>query len=129
MHGVPEARNMVLFAWEDGRQPAMEMDLRQYFKTLGVITAKMHAHSSTWQRPEGFERFTWDFEAALGESPRWGHWRNGLGMDAIKLDLFGRTADLIRNAWRVTAEVRTASVLPTAICGWPICWCTRRKSK
>ncbi len=96
VHGVPEARNMVLFAWEDGRQPAMEMDLRQYFKTLGVITAKMHAHSSTWQRPEGFERFTWDFEAALGESPRWGHWRNGLGMDAIKLDLFGRTADLIR---------------------------------
>jgi Ser/Thr protein kinase RdoA (MazF antagonist) len=96
VHGVPEARNMVLFAWENGRQPVIEMDLRQCFKSLGAITAKMHAHSSAWQRPQGFERFTWDFEAALGESPRWGHWRDGLGMDANKLDLFGRTADLIR---------------------------------
>jgi Ser/Thr protein kinase RdoA (MazF antagonist) len=95
--GAPEARNVVLFAWEDGRQPAIGMDLRQCFKSLGAITAKMHAHSSTWQPPEGFERFTWDFEAALGESPRWGGWRDGLGMDATKLDLFGRTVDLIRN--------------------------------
>ena len=83
--GPPDARNMVLFAWEEGRQPAIEMDLRQCFKSLGAITAKMHAHSSAWQRPEGFERFTWDFEAALGESPRWGRWRDGLGMDANKL--------------------------------------------
>jgi Ser/Thr protein kinase RdoA (MazF antagonist) len=75
----------------------IEMDLRQCFKSLGAITARMHAHSITWQRPEGFERFTWDFEAALGESPRWGRWRDGLGMDVNKLDLFGRTADLIRD--------------------------------
>jgi Ser/Thr protein kinase RdoA (MazF antagonist) len=95
--GSPEGRNVVLFAWEDGRQPAIEMDLRQCFKSLGAITAKMHAHSITWQRPEGFERFTWDFEAALGDSPRWGRWRDGLGVDAKKLDLFGRTADLIRD--------------------------------
>jgi Ser/Thr protein kinase RdoA (MazF antagonist) len=97
VQGFAEARNVVLFAWEDGGQPAIGMDLRQCFKSLGAITAKMHAHSIVWQRPEGFERFTWDFEAALGESPRWGRWRDGLGMDATKLDLFGRTADLIRD--------------------------------
>jgi Ser/Thr protein kinase RdoA (MazF antagonist) len=95
--GTPEARNVVLFAWEDGHQPAIGMDLRQCFTSLGAITAKMHAHSAAWQRPEGFERFTWDFEAALGESARWGRWRDGLGMDAMKLDLFGRTVDLIRD--------------------------------
>lgn len=95
--GATEARNVVLFAWEDGRQPGIEMDLRQCFKSLGAITAKMHAHSRTWRRPEGFERFTWDFEAALGESPRWGRWRDGLGMDGKRLDLFGRTVDLIRD--------------------------------
>jgi Ser/Thr protein kinase RdoA (MazF antagonist) len=97
VEGDPATRNMVLFAWEDGHQPAIGMDLRPCFKSLGVITAKMHAHSAAWQRPEGFERFTWDFEAALGESPRWGRWRDGLGMDATKLDLFGRTVDLIRD--------------------------------
>jgi Ser/Thr protein kinase RdoA (MazF antagonist) len=94
--GASEARNMVLFAWEDGHQPTVSMDLRQCFKSLGAITAKMHAHSAAWQRPEGFERFTWDFEAALGESSRWGRWRDGLGMNATRLDLFGRTVDLIR---------------------------------
>jgi Ser/Thr protein kinase RdoA (MazF antagonist) len=90
-------RNVVLFAWEDGHQPTIAMDLRECFKSLGVITAKMHAHSAAWQLPEGFERFTWDFEAALGESPRWGRWRDGLGMDATRLDLFGQTVDLIRD--------------------------------
>jgi Ser/Thr protein kinase RdoA (MazF antagonist) len=102
--GAPAARNLVLFAWEDGYEPTIGMDLRQCFRSLGVITAKMHAHSAAWQRPEGFERFTWDFEAALGESARWGRWRDGLGMDAAKLDLFGRTADLIRG--RLTAYGR-----------------------
>ena len=92
-----EARNVVLFAWEDGHQPTVGMDLRQCFKSLGAITAKMHAHSAAWQRPQGFERFTWDFEAALGESSRWGRWRDGLGMNATRLDLFGRTVDLIRD--------------------------------
>jgi Ser/Thr protein kinase RdoA (MazF antagonist) len=92
-----EARNVVLFAWEDGHQPTVSMDLRQCFKSLGAITAKMHAHSAAWQRPQGFERFTWDFEAALGETSRWGRWRDGLGMNATRLDLFGRTVDLIRD--------------------------------
>jgi Ser/Thr protein kinase RdoA (MazF antagonist) len=92
-----ETRNVVLFAWEDGHQLTVRMDLRQCFKSLGAITAKMHAHSTAWQQPQGFERFTWDFEAALGESSRWGRWRDGLGMNATRLDLFGRTVDLIRD--------------------------------
>ncbi len=96
-----EPRNVVLFDWEDGLEPTIDMDLRQCFKSLGAITGKMHAHSVAWQRPEGFERFTWDFEAALGESPRWGRWRDGLGMDAARLELFGRAVGLIRD--RLTA--------------------------
>jgi Ser/Thr protein kinase RdoA (MazF antagonist) len=89
-------RNLVLFEWEDGRQPEIEMDLRACFKTLGAVTAQLHMHSKTWQRPGGFERFTWDFEAAGGKTPRWGHWRDGLGMNATRLDLFGQTAALVR---------------------------------
>jgi Ser/Thr protein kinase RdoA (MazF antagonist) len=90
-----QAHNVVLFSWEDGRQPDLSMDLRCCFKRLGAIAAKMHAHSRTWERPKDFERFAWDFESALGEAPRWGRWRDGLGMNASRLDLFGRTAELI----------------------------------
>jgi Ser/Thr protein kinase RdoA (MazF antagonist) len=92
----PEARNVVLFEWENGREPEIGMDLRQCFRRLGAITAQMHAHSKKWQRPDGFERFTWNFETALGEAPRWGSWRDGLGMSATSLDLFSRTSELIR---------------------------------
>jgi Ser/Thr protein kinase RdoA (MazF antagonist) len=91
-----EPRDVVLFAWEEGCQPTFGMDLGPCFRRLGAIIASMHVHSRTWQRPAGFERFTWNFETALGESPRWGRWRDGLGMDAARIDLFGRTAELIR---------------------------------
>jgi Ser/Thr protein kinase RdoA (MazF antagonist) len=93
---VAEPRNVVLFEWESGRQPDAGMDLRQCFRSLGAIAAKMHLHSSTWQRPAGFERFTWNFETALGNAPRWGRWRDGLGMDDAKSELFARTEELIR---------------------------------
>lgn len=89
-------QNVVLFEWENGRQPKIHMDLRQCLRSLGAITAQMHEHSRTWQRPVDFERFTWNFESALGETPRWGRWQDGLGVNATRLDLFGRTAALIR---------------------------------
>src|ERR1700744_2784601 len=90
-------RNLVLFEWENGSQPEIEMDLRQCFRTLGAVTARLHTHSRTWNRPAGFERFTWDFGTALGESRLWGHWGDGLGMNATRLDLFGQTAALVRD--------------------------------
>jgi Ser/Thr protein kinase RdoA (MazF antagonist) len=91
-----DPRNVVLFEWENGGHPRIDVDLRQCFRSLGAITAQMHAHSRTWQRPDGFDRFTWDFETGLGEAPRWGRWRDALGMNAGRLDLFGRTTELIR---------------------------------
>jgi Ser/Thr protein kinase RdoA (MazF antagonist) len=94
--GDGDLRNLVLFEWENGGHPRIDVDLRQCFRGLGAITAQMHAHSRTWQRPNGFDRFTWDFETALGEAPRWGRWRDALGINASRLDLFGRTAELIR---------------------------------
>jgi Ser/Thr protein kinase RdoA (MazF antagonist) len=91
-----EPRNVVLFVWENGCQPTFSIDLQPCFRSLGAIIASMHAHSRSWQRPAGFERFTWNFEAALGESPRWGRWRDGLRMDAARIDLFGKAAEVIR---------------------------------
>ena len=91
------SRNVVLFAWEKGAQPTIDMDLRQCSRSLGEIAAKMHDHSSRWTRPVGFERFTWDFEATLGSVARWGRWRDGLGMDSARIALFGKTVELIRS--------------------------------
>lgn len=91
-----QGQTMVLFEWENGRQPEIGMDLRRCFRTLGAITAQMHAHSRKWQRPPAFERFAWNFDTALGETPRWGDWRDGLGMSHARLELFGRTVELIR---------------------------------
>jgi Ser/Thr protein kinase RdoA (MazF antagonist) len=91
-----EGRSIVLFRWQPGRTPLVVEDLRQPIQALGAITARMHAHSRSWQRPETFGRFRWDMDAALGEDARWGHWSRGLGMNAVRCRLFARAADLVR---------------------------------
>jgi Ser/Thr protein kinase RdoA (MazF antagonist) len=71
-------RNVVLFAWEAGAEPAAN-DV-QGFEQLGETTARMHRHVVDWQRPDWFERHTWDFATSLGATPHWGRWRDGMGM-------------------------------------------------
>jgi Ser/Thr protein kinase RdoA (MazF antagonist) len=88
-------RNVVLFQWEEGAEPGIGEDLIAPFEVLGNVTARMHLHSRAWRRPAGFERLTWDFETSLGSKPHWGRWRDGVGMDRAKCELFGRTVELI----------------------------------
>jgi len=85
-------RNVVLFEWETGAEPGIGEDLTEPFEILGEVTARMHRHAMQWKRPPWFERLTWDFESSLGEtSPHWGRWRDGMGVDRQKAELFGRT--------------------------------------
>ena len=89
-------RHVVLSEWEAGMEPGIEQDLVKPFEMLGEVTARMHRHSVTWKRPPFFTRPLWDFETSLGETnPHWGRWREGIGVDAAKEKLFGRTVDLI----------------------------------
>lgn len=89
-------RHVVLFEWENGIEPGIDEDLIVPFEQLGAIAARMHAHVNTWKKPESFQRFTWDFETSLsGARPHWGHWQNGVGVDVARLNLFGRTVELI----------------------------------
>jgi Ser/Thr protein kinase RdoA (MazF antagonist) len=92
---MPQPRNVVLFDWETGSEPGVDEDLRAPFEVLGEVTARMHRHVRQWQRPEWFERLTWDFDTSLGDQPHWGRWRDGMGMDSGKVDLFGKTVALI----------------------------------
>ena len=93
---LPRPRHTVLFQWEEGEEPDEEaQDLRGPFEVLGELTAHMHTHVHRWQRPENFERMTWDFETSLGSKPHWGSWRDGMGLTPERIDLFQRTIDLI----------------------------------
>ncbi len=93
--GLPTPRNAVLFTWEDGSEPA-ENDVAG-FELLGETAARMHAHVKAWQRPKWFERHTWDFETALGSTPHWGRWRDGMGMTPEIEKVFAETVALIGN--------------------------------
>jgi Ser/Thr protein kinase RdoA (MazF antagonist) len=89
-------RFVVLSDWETGAEPGIDQDLRKPFEILGEVTGRMHAHARAWRRPHYFERFTWNFETSLGEAkPHWGRWCDGMGLDVVKVKLFGRTVDLI----------------------------------
>lgn len=93
---MPRPRNVVLFDWEAGIEPGIGHDLTAPFEVLGEVTARMHIHARQWKRPSWFTRLTWDFETSLGDNnPHWGRWRDGMGIDAGKEKLFGRTVDLI----------------------------------
>ena len=89
-------RHVVLSEWETGAEPGIGEDLSKPFEVLGEVTARMHVHARAWKRPAYFKRFTWNFETSLGEDgPHWGRWRDGMGVDAERARLFGRTVDLI----------------------------------
>jgi Ser/Thr protein kinase RdoA (MazF antagonist) len=93
---LPRPRNIVLFDWETGIEPGIGQDLSGPFEVLGEVTARMHLHTRQWQRPSWFTRLTWNFETSLGEDrPHWGRWRDGMGVEAERTKLFGRTVDLI----------------------------------
>ena len=118
---VPE-RSVVLFEWEDGAPPDPDANLLPVYRSLGAISAGMHGHSRTWQRPEGFTRFTWDFDTALGEHGHWGRWQDAVGLDAELQAIFQQTVDVIDHRLRaygkgperfglIHADMRPANLL------------------
>ncbi len=121
--GLQRPRFAVLSRWEEGVEPQIGAHLSEAFERLGEITARMHRHARQWRRPVGFTRHVWDVEACLGEqNPRWGRWRDGVGVDARTADLIDRTVSVIsrrlsvygRGAERfglIHADLRLANLL------------------
>lgn len=90
-------RNVVLFEWLPGEMPEPEgTDLPNGIRTLGAVSAGMHAHTQRWRRPPSFRRFSWDYDTTLGASGHWGRWQDGLGMGSEELDVLGRLDAAIR---------------------------------
>lgn len=101
--GLANPRNVVLFGWEAGSEPAANDAAG--FERLGETAARMHAHVRAWTRPSWFERHTWNFETMLGATPHWGRWRDGLGMTPEIERVLGETAAVIE---RRLARIGTA---------------------
>lgn len=74
-------RYAVLFHWVEGEMPTTEVDPRA-FRQLGQITARLHQHSRSWQKPAGFQRMTWDHQTMIGTGSHWGDWRDAPGLAA-----------------------------------------------
>jgi Ser/Thr protein kinase RdoA (MazF antagonist) len=78
--------NVVLFDWLPGITPEPDgEDLIAGFKTLGAVSAGMHAHARAWALPPRFDRPVWDYEHTLGPEGYWGAWQDGLGMGSEEL--------------------------------------------
>ncbi|MDF2620407.1 MAG: aminoglycoside phosphotransferase [Xanthobacteraceae bacterium] len=89
-------RHAVAFGLLPGKEPAEGEDLPRWYRELGAINARLHAHARGWQPPDGFTRKRWDYDAMLGKVQLWGDWRAGLGLDAEGRAVLERTAQVLR---------------------------------
>jgi Ser/Thr protein kinase RdoA (MazF antagonist) len=77
---VPEARQVDIFAWVEGRQlgsveGGVELDaeaIRGIYRTIGALAARLHEQTARWTLPEGFVRHAWDADGLAGPAPFWG---------------------------------------------------------
>jgi Ser/Thr protein kinase RdoA (MazF antagonist) len=77
--GVPEPRQIDVFAWVEGRPlGAAETGVADTgtvgsnYYTIGALAAQLHNQASSWTLPAGFTRHAWDIPALVGPEPLWG---------------------------------------------------------
>ncbi len=94
MGGYP-GREVVAFEFLPGNEPDRTTDLAHRFWQLGEINARLHGHARGWQKPTGFVRKRWDFDAMVGPQAYWGSWRVGLGLESSGVSLIEQVLALI----------------------------------
>ncbi|MEM6391010.1 MAG: phosphotransferase, partial [Pseudomonadota bacterium] len=124
-------RFLVLFEYIEGAEPDAGGDLVPLFHTLGEMAAKCHVHTLAWDRPEPFERLTWDTDAVFGARPIWGDWREAPEVTApisgvlerveekviARLTAYGRGRDRFG---LIHADMRLANILTAQDRPWLI---------
>lgn len=93
-------RHAVLFHWIDGEMPTTDVDPKA-FQQLGTITARLHQHSRSWQKPEGFQRIIWDHHTMVSEHSHWGRWQDAPHLDPAD---HGIIAAAVERAGQALAE-------------------------
>lgn len=89
-------RDVVAFEFIHGSEPRPTDDLTDAFRTLGAITAKLHAHARRWTRPPGFVRKRWTFGTTVGAVPHWGRWDRAMGLTAEGQRVIERAVGALR---------------------------------
>ena len=69
---LPQPRPCVMFSKVAGATPDEDQDLAPLFRTLGGLTAQLHAHARVWRPPPGFVRRRWDYDSTVGDRAHWG---------------------------------------------------------
>ena len=103
--GVPEARQVDLFEWIDGRQlgsfeGGMSVDrhgIRNVYRTIGQIAARLHNQATSWLLPSGFERHAWDANGLAGEEPLWGKFWELRALTDEQRSFFVKARDIIKD--------------------------------
>ncbi|QGY00419.1 aminoglycoside phosphotransferase [Roseovarius faecimaris] len=122
VEGLPDPRYMVLFHFVEGEAPDESGDMTDGYEELGAIAARCHEHVLRWQKPDNFERLTWDVDAVFGEAPTWGDWRDAPEVDdsvrptlekveatiRARLGAFGKASDRFN---LIHADMRLANLL------------------
>jgi len=93
-HGGTD-RHIVHFEMVPGAEPDEHTLTVEDFRTLGQITAELHEHARGWTRPADFTRFSWDWANSLGATPRWGRWRDAVGVGPAEATLLDRAQQLL----------------------------------
>jgi Ser/Thr protein kinase RdoA (MazF antagonist) len=100
---VPEARQVDLFAWVDGRQlgsveGGVELDeagVKEVYHTLGTLAARLHTQALGWRLPAGFTRHAWDADGLAGPAPLWGRFWELERLTATERALLERARDAV----------------------------------
>jgi len=69
--GVPGERSCVLLQWVPGRF-GWTGSGRSYYRRLGHVAGRLHAHGQAWKRPAGFRRRAWSQRVLQGLAPGFG---------------------------------------------------------
>ena len=76
------------------RQPLALDDAPAVFHRLGQATARLHAASDAWVRPDGFTRCAWDIAGLVGDAPVWGRFWDNPTLDLPARQRFQAFRDL-----------------------------------
>ncbi|MFK7943098.1 MAG: phosphotransferase enzyme family protein [Paracoccaceae bacterium] len=117
-----ETRDVVAFEYMPGKEPLPSDNLAKGFHQLGAISARLHVHAKSWQRPHGFIRKTWNFDTTVGRNPHWGTWRNAMALTPTGEAVLARVCNLLEKRLRnfgdspnrfglIHADLRLANLL------------------
>jgi len=105
IEGFEGERQVDVFHWIDGEQlgsvesgvAVAGRSIRDVYRDVGGLAAKLHNHTGVWSAPPGFLRHAWDAEGLAGEKPFWGRFWELAALSPGERQLFLRLKETL---WR-----------------------------